>query len=91
MKINPYKPNSPISPGMFAGRIDEIKELEKGLFQTKNGQSSNFLITGERGIGKSSLLNLIKPTAKGTFESIYYGNLNFISANAYWLILHHSD
>jgi hypothetical protein len=51
IKVNPFKPNSPVPPGMFAGRLDEIKALENGLFQTQKGNSSNFLITGERGIG----------------------------------------
>lgn len=64
-KINPYKPNSPVPPGMFAGRLDEIEALENGLYQTKYGNPSNFLITGERGIGKSSLMSYIKPTAQG--------------------------
>jgi len=81
MKINPYKPNSPVSPGMFAGRIKEIESLEKGLYQTKNGQTVNFLITGERGIGKSSLLNLIKPTATGDIVSSDYDKFNFVTVN----------
>jgi len=38
---------------MFAGRFNEIDAFEKGLHQTKNGSPSNFLISGERGIGKS--------------------------------------
>ena len=56
MKINPFKPNYPVQPGMFIGRIKEVERLESQLFQTKAGQPTNFLITGERGIGKSSLL-----------------------------------
>ena len=64
-KINPFKPNSPVPTAMFAGRYDEIVTLEKGLFHTKNGHSSNFLITGERGIGKSSLMMLLKHLASG--------------------------
>ena len=64
-KINPFKPNHPVSPGMFAGRLDEIDKLEKGLFQTKNGYPTNYLITGERGIGKSSLLGITRIIADG--------------------------
>jgi hypothetical protein len=80
-KVNPFKPNHPVSPGMFAGRISEIQALEKGLHQTKNGYPSNFLITGERGIGKSSLLSLIKPTATGEIKSSDYDIFNFVSVN----------
>lgn len=58
-KYNPFKPGSIIHPGMFAGRFDELKTLEKALFQTKNGNPHHFLIHGERGIGKSSLLMIL--------------------------------
>jgi AAA ATPase-like protein len=80
-KVNPFKPNSPVPPGMFAGRLDEIKALENGLYQTKNGNSSNFLITGERGIGKSSLIGYIKPTAQGLITTPDYEKFNFIVIN----------
>ncbi|MBS9773658.1 MAG: ATP-binding protein [Tenacibaculum sp.] len=80
-KINPFKPNHPVSPGMFAGRLEEIRHLEKGLWQTKNGHPNNFLVTGERGIGKSSLLQLIKYFANGDIESSYGVNFNFVTVN----------
>lgn len=79
-KVNPFKPNSPVSSGMFAGRTKEIKALEKGLHQTKSGFPSNILITGERGIGKSSLMNLLKHLAVGEIASSY-GSFNFIAVN----------
>jgi len=65
IRINPFKPNYPVSPGMFVGRIDEIERLEAHILQTRSGQPTNFMITGERGIGKSSLLNYIKWVAEG--------------------------
>jgi hypothetical protein len=64
-KINPFAPTSPVSPGAFVGRLDEIERLETSLIQTKAGRPANFMITGERGIGKSSLLNYIKYVAEG--------------------------
>jgi len=67
-KINPFKPNSPINPGMFVGRLEELEKLEIHLLQTRAGSPSNFMITGERGIGKSSLLNYVKSVAKGGIE-----------------------
>jgi hypothetical protein len=79
-KINPFKPNHTVPPGMFAGRIEEIRALEKGLWQTKNGYPNNFLVTGERGIGKSSLLQLIKFIAQGDFENSYGDHFNFVCA-----------
>ena len=79
-KVNPFQPNSPAPTGMFAGRIKEITALGKGLHQTKNGHGSNFLITGERGIGKSSLMMILKHFAKGEI-STDYGEFNFITIN----------
>lgn len=78
MKINPFTPNSPVAVGMFAGRIKEIEELEKGLFQTKSGVPSNFLVTGERGIGKSSLMLYLKHASQSNL-SPDYGAFNFLT------------
>jgi AAA ATPase-like protein len=41
---------------MFAGREDELDALDRLLEQAKGGNAHHFLLTGERGIGKSSLL-----------------------------------
>lgn len=78
-KLNPYKPNSPVPIGMFAGRYDEIMTLEKGLYHTKNGYNVNFLITGERGIGKSSLMMYLKHISTGSVPSIELGDFNFVT------------
>lgn len=80
-KINPFKPFSPVPVGMFAGRLNEIESLEKGLHQTKNGHPTNYLITGERGIGKSSLMMLLEHTASGNIHSSKYGTFNFVTVN----------
>jgi len=79
-QVNPFKPNSPAPTGMFAGRSKEINELEKGLHQTKNGHGCNYLITGERGIGKSSLMMILKHFADGGIPT-EYGSFNFIPIN----------
>ncbi len=76
-KINPFKPNYPISPGMFVGRLSEIERLETHLLQTRAGNPSNFMITGERGIGKSSLLNYFKFVAQGDLNINGY-KVNFL-------------
>jgi hypothetical protein len=78
MKYNPFKPTSIVHTGMFAGRIDELKLTEKLFFQTKNGNSSSFLITGERGIGKSSLLFFIEKVARGILKSWNDETFNFL-------------
>lgn len=78
-KINPFKPNSPVSTGMFAGRLNEISLLERALYQTKNGLPCHALVTGERGIGKSSLMMILKDFASGRFETFEHGKFNFLT------------
>jgi len=69
LKYNPFQPNTMVAPGMFVGRLEEIDAIEQSLFQAKNGNPQHFLIEGERGIGKSSLLLLISGYAEGVVES----------------------
>lgn len=66
-KVNPFRPNSPVNPGMFVGRLDEINSLEQSLLQTQAESPTHFMITGERGIGKTSLLLYLKYIAAGDF------------------------
>lgn len=80
-RINPFKPNSPAPVGMFSGRVDELKLLEGGLNQTKHGEPTNFLITGDRGIGKSSLLLFLDAIAKGDVKGLDGGTFDYIVVN----------
>lgn len=67
-KFNPFRPSKAVSPGMFSGRANEISIMEKGLFQTKNDNPQHFLIEGERGIGKTSLLLYMDWIARGKID-----------------------
>lgn len=78
LKFNPFQPNSIVVPGMFVGRMDELDTIEQCLFQAKNGNPQHFLISGERGIGKSSLLLLVSGTAAGLVDPVHTGKLNFL-------------
>ena len=64
-RINPFRPNSPVAPGMFVGRIPQVEALEEALLQTRAGRPKGFMLTGERGIGKTSLLQYFKWVAQG--------------------------
>lgn len=79
MKINPFRPNSPTQPGMFVGRFEEILRIESALIQTQANKSHSFLLLGERGIGKTSLFNLVKFFSEGKIE-VRNQNLNFLIA-----------
>jgi len=61
---NPFRPTQPVYPGMFAGRLKEIDRIEKILIETRDGNPTDVLIIGERGIGKTSLLLMAKSIAK---------------------------
>lgn len=79
-KYNPFRPNKAVTPGMFSGRLQEILGMERGLFQTKNDNPQHFLIEGERGIGKSSLLLYIDWVARGIIP-VNDSKFNFIVLN----------
>lgn len=81
MKINPFEPFAPVNPGCFVGRLDELRRLKASLIQTKAGKPANFMITGERGIGKTSLLNYLKSAAEGRIP-IDGTRLSFIVVDA---------
>ena len=70
-----------VSHGMFAGRIEEINAIEQCLFQAKMGNPQHFLISGERGIGKSSLFYLIEITASGMIETSEDTKMSFLTVS----------
>ena len=63
LRYNPFRPNGIVPPHMFCGREKEMQTVRQSLFQTKNENPQHFLIEGERGIGKSSLLHYIQQEA----------------------------
>ncbi|MDP2211223.1 MAG: ATP-binding protein [Candidatus Aquicultor sp.] len=66
LKINPFTPQDPITdPVKFAGRNDSIQNAIYALFNNKN-----IMITGERGIGKSSVANQLVYVAQGDMDII---------------------
>lgn len=64
---------------MFTGRLPEVEAIERCLYQAKNGSPQHFLIQGERGIGKSSLLYFIDITASGKIKFVDGKYMHFIS------------
>lgn len=64
MRYNPFNPAQPARPDFFVGREPEITEFEKVLVQTAHGSPMNLAITGNRGMGKTSLLVKLEQLAK---------------------------
>src|SRR3989344_5444355 len=93
MRVNPFNPQVPARPDFFVGREPEITQFEKFLMQTMSNSPMNMSITGNRGIGKTSLLVKLDALAKEknclvVRLSNYEGNVNniiefsdFISVN----------
>jgi len=52
---NPFSPGNPVAPGLFIGRDEQVKLLRRAIGQAAVGNSQYLFVTGERGIGKSSL------------------------------------
>jgi len=61
MKENsPFTPGSPVPVELFVGRVNQIKEILRYVKQTTYGRQENVFLSGERGIGKSSLASFIR-------------------------------
>jgi hypothetical protein len=76
-KTNPFQPNSPVHPGMFAGRLAEVERLEGALLQTRAANPKSIMVTGERGIGKTSLLTYLRFVSQGHLD-LNGTKLNFL-------------
>jgi len=59
-KESPFAPGKPVPIEYFVGRINEINRLQRAIHQTSGGRNENIFITGERGIGKSSLASFAR-------------------------------
>ena len=64
--VDPFTPNRPIDdPDRFFGRAEPVNEMIDSLYQIKNGNPKHTIVTGDRGVGKSSLLTQVHLTAGG--------------------------
>lgn len=69
-KESPFTPGKPVPVEYFIARIKEINRLERAVKQTLSGRNENIFITGERGIGKSSLAAFIRYFAEKEYGFI---------------------
>lgn len=64
--VDPFTPNRPIDdPERFFGRAEPVNEMIDSLYQIKHGNPKHTIVTGDRGVGKSSLLTQVNLTANG--------------------------
>jgi len=56
IRVNPFSPSRPLADaGLFAGRAEELRRGYQFVVQAAAGNPRHMLITGPRGIGKSTL------------------------------------
>lgn len=72
---SPFTPGLPVPLDYFIGRIKEIERLERAIRQASLGRNTNVFITGERGIGKSSLARFARYVAQKEY--------GFVGAHCY--------
>lgn len=56
---SPFSPGRPVPVEYFTGRMLEIEKIGRAINQCTFGKNENIFLTGERGIGKSSLSDIM--------------------------------
>ncbi len=69
-KESPFTPGRPVQPEYFIARVNEIKRLNRAIEQAASGRNENIFVTGERGIGKSSLVGFIRFLAEKEYNMV---------------------
>jgi hypothetical protein len=60
---SPFTPGSPVPYELFVGRISQIGEIVRYVEQASAGRQENIFLSGDRGIGKSSLASFLSHLA----------------------------
>jgi predicted ATPase len=68
--INPFYPGQPVPVEYFTGRMKEIQRIIRAIEQVENGKPQAVFLTGEYGIGKSSLAGFLNFFAEKTVEAV---------------------
>lgn len=58
--VNPFTPGMPVALELFTGRQAELEDLADRVGAAANGRLGVAFLTGERGIGKSTLANFVR-------------------------------
>ena len=59
-ELSPFKPGQPVPVEFFVGRTQEIQQLQSMVNANLRGQFKIGFVSGERGIGKSSLVSVVR-------------------------------
>lgn len=68
---SPFTPTRPVDAGLFVGRREQVAELRAMARKARRGQLQVGWISGERGIGKSSIAALVGALAEREEQAIF--------------------
>lgn len=68
---SPFTPGTPVPAEFFVGRDNKKEEIRKFINRTISGRQENIFLSGERGIGKSSLASFLYQAARKDLLTIY--------------------
>ena len=73
---SPFSPGQPVSPEFFVGRSEQIKDLISMVSATTaHGRFQIGYVSGERGIGKSSLVNAVSYVMTRDYSKLLGGHV----------------
>lgn len=76
--VNPFNPNSIVTPALFAGRYEQVLQILSKLAQVREGMPASFVLQGDRGIGKTALAKFIMYAAESKEPA--FQNLRFLTS-----------
>jgi len=59
-EYSPFTPGQPVPIEFFVGRVDEVNRLKQASAESAAGRLRAMFLSGERGIGKSSLASFVR-------------------------------
>ena len=69
-EYSPFSPGKPVGSDLFTGRDDELKRLLQHTSAASEGHFRVVFLTGERGIGKSSIASLTRQAATSRYNML---------------------
>ena len=67
---SPFYPGQPVPQEFFTGRLEEVKLIARAINQVSLGKPQAIFLTGEYGIGKSSLASLMRYYAENKYNML---------------------
>jgi AAA ATPase domain len=65
---SPFYPGQPVPVELFVGREPELERITRALSQVRSGKPQYVFVTGDYGIGKSSLASFVKFIAEKEYQ-----------------------